>query len=164
MEMARSSQPPPENELEGWKQIADYLGRSPRGVQNWANQKGLPVHKLGGRVIAYRSELNEWRKAQVNLNSNEVGLVGSGSNGESGATLRPDSWGGKTATSPDFPPSDVGGQSVSLTGPRTPGPGRPSPVPSASSQSKALVISAVDGIGRVGSWRLVALSRRPAAQ
>lgn len=51
----------PESEhLRGWKAIADYLNKSTRTAQKWTETRGLPVHKLGGGVIAYKSELNDW--------------------------------------------------------------------------------------------------------
>jgi hypothetical protein len=51
---------PDEKPLEGWKNIARYLGRGDRTAQRWEH-KGLPVyrHELLG-VIAYRSELDLW--------------------------------------------------------------------------------------------------------
>jgi hypothetical protein len=54
---------PEEKPLEGWKDIAGYLGRSVRTVQRWEREKGLPVqrHEVLG-VIAYRSELDAWSK------------------------------------------------------------------------------------------------------
>ncbi|HXY51881.1 MAG TPA: tetratricopeptide repeat protein [Terriglobales bacterium] len=53
--------------LEGWKAIADYLGKTERTVQRWEKTKGLPVRRLRAdceeelpRVYAYRSELDAW--------------------------------------------------------------------------------------------------------
>jgi TolB-like protein/Tfp pilus assembly protein PilF len=53
--------------LEGWKAIADYLGKTERTVQRWEKTKGLPVRRLRTdseeelpRVYAYRSELDAW--------------------------------------------------------------------------------------------------------
>lgn len=52
--------------LDGWKDIADYLGKSVRTAQRWRQEFGLPVHRLGDRekegVYAYKSELDEWRR------------------------------------------------------------------------------------------------------
>src|SRR5580700_592040 len=51
---------PDEKPLEGWKDIAKYLGRGERTAQR-CEHKGLPVHRhdaLG--VIAYKSEINIW--------------------------------------------------------------------------------------------------------
>lgn len=57
-----------EERLESWKEIASYLGRSPRTVQRWERLEGLPVHRLQhdklGSVYAYRSELDEWWEAR----------------------------------------------------------------------------------------------------
>ncbi|MDO8835761.1 MAG: hypothetical protein Q7V01_09190 [Vicinamibacterales bacterium] len=52
--------------LDGWKAVADYLGKSVRTAQRWKNELGLPVHKPSGRegenVFAFRSELDAWRR------------------------------------------------------------------------------------------------------
>ena len=52
--------------LDGWKNIADYLGKSVRTAQRWRQEFGMPVHRLGGRegenVFAFRSELEAWRR------------------------------------------------------------------------------------------------------
>ena len=56
-----------DGELHGWKQIADYLDSSVRKAQDDEKKLGLPIRRaLGakGHVIAYRSELDEW-KARV---------------------------------------------------------------------------------------------------
>src|SRR5437867_9654696 len=36
----------PADRLDSWKEIAAYLRRSPRTVQRWERQEGLPVHRL----------------------------------------------------------------------------------------------------------------------
>jgi len=53
--------------LEGWKAIADYLGKTERTVQRWEKTKGLPVRRFRSdseeelpRVYAYRLELDAW--------------------------------------------------------------------------------------------------------
>ncbi len=50
--------------LNGWKEIAGYLGRGVRTVQRWESEIGLPVHRPHGKsksaVIAIPSELDEW--------------------------------------------------------------------------------------------------------
>lgn len=65
--MAETPEPNPDL-LDGWKSIADYLGKSVRTAQRWKAEFGLPVHRLGARegenVFAYRSELEAWRRAQ----------------------------------------------------------------------------------------------------
>lgn len=54
----------PQERLDSWKEIAAYLGRSPRTVQRWERTEGLPVHRLQhdklGSVYAHRSELDDW--------------------------------------------------------------------------------------------------------
>lgn len=52
-----------EARLASWKEIADYLGRSPRTVQRWLAGYNLPVHRMGGSsgpIFAYKDELDRW--------------------------------------------------------------------------------------------------------
>lgn len=53
--------------LNGWKEIAGYLGRGVRTVQRWHNATGLPVHRPIGHkrssVVAMSEELDAWLKA-----------------------------------------------------------------------------------------------------
>lgn len=49
--------------LDSWKSIAEYLKRSPRTVQRWHADLGLPVHHFGGgkgAVFSYTDELDAW--------------------------------------------------------------------------------------------------------
>ena len=50
--------------LDGWKAIAEYLGRDARTLQRWRDERGLPIHRVpgtkGGTVFAYPSELDAW--------------------------------------------------------------------------------------------------------
>jgi len=58
--------------LQGWKQIADYLGVSVRTTQLWEEERGLPVRRLPGgrsRVWADTEELEVWRR---NADNSEV--------------------------------------------------------------------------------------------
>src|SRR5215472_8933393 len=73
---AGGAKPLPEGLLDGWKQIAEYLGRTERTVQRWEKNKGLPIRRLQAdspeeqpRVFAYKSELDLWWKEhQTKLN------------------------------------------------------------------------------------------------
>lgn len=47
-------------DLEGWKEISDFCGRSTRTVRRWAAVHGMPVKRLFGRVVANREMLREW--------------------------------------------------------------------------------------------------------
>lgn len=55
-----------ETTLRGWKEIAVFLGASPRSAQRWERELGMPVHRLrittGSVVTAYPSELDSWRR------------------------------------------------------------------------------------------------------
>lgn len=50
--------------LNSWKEIAAYLGRSPRTVQRWEREEGLPIHRHSHAhshsVYAYQSDLDRW--------------------------------------------------------------------------------------------------------
>jgi TolB-like protein/Tfp pilus assembly protein PilF len=77
---AESPQPRPDLDeprsglLEGWKAIADYLGKTERTVQRWEKSRGLPVRRLRAespeeqpRVYGYRAELDTWWNHQTGL-------------------------------------------------------------------------------------------------
>lgn len=53
--------------LDGWKEIAEYLGKSVRTAQRWEAEFSLPVRRLGGRegegTYAFRKEIDDWRHA-----------------------------------------------------------------------------------------------------
>ncbi|MCX6558902.1 MAG: FG-GAP-like repeat-containing protein, partial [Candidatus Aminicenantes bacterium] len=50
--------------LVSWKEIAAYLGCDVRTCLRWEKERGLPVHRPGGkpgpRVMAWKKELDEW--------------------------------------------------------------------------------------------------------
>lgn len=50
--------------LDSWKGIAEYLGRNVRTVTRWADERGLPVHRIPGgtrgRVFAFPDEIDAW--------------------------------------------------------------------------------------------------------
>jgi hypothetical protein len=66
MEQTRSS--PDLERLEGWKAIADYLGKTVSTVQRWEASLGLPIHRLNkahrATPYAITSELDAWREAR----------------------------------------------------------------------------------------------------
>jgi hypothetical protein len=53
--------------LNGWKEIADYLGKGVRTVQRYERQLGLPIRRPAGKpmgsVIATKAELSAWISA-----------------------------------------------------------------------------------------------------
>ncbi len=55
--------------LESWKLIAAYLDRSERTVRRWESTEGLPVHRheheKAGTVVAFSTELDEWRSQRM---------------------------------------------------------------------------------------------------
>jgi len=61
--------------LDGWKDIASYLGKAERTVKRWERDRGLPVHRVPGgarsSVYARPAELEEW------LKSSQDSIVGS---------------------------------------------------------------------------------------
>ena len=55
----------PEGDLNTWKEIAAYLGVSPRTAQLWEKSLGLPGKRypgVRGRVVASAAELKEWKQ------------------------------------------------------------------------------------------------------
>ena len=67
--MASAPRPDTPETLNGWKDIAGYLGKSVRSVQRWERELGLPVHRIntpdGGQIVfANRVEIDEWKRAQ----------------------------------------------------------------------------------------------------
>jgi hypothetical protein len=58
--------------LDGWKAIADYLGKDTSTATRWARKRGMPVHRppggKGATVYAYPSELDDWLKHSSNSN------------------------------------------------------------------------------------------------
>ncbi len=59
---------PGHDRLNGWKEIAAFLGKGVRTAQRWERQYGLPVHRLGHEggeiVFAFKSEVDQWSLAQ----------------------------------------------------------------------------------------------------
>ena len=58
----------PEQRLDSWKAIAEYLKRDVATVRRWEKSSGLPVRRLPGvgrgrSVFAYVSEIDAWLKA-----------------------------------------------------------------------------------------------------
>lgn len=57
---------PPDVQLNGWKGIAAYLGKSVRAAQRWERELGLPVRRIktptGQIVYADKRDIAEWRR------------------------------------------------------------------------------------------------------
>jgi hypothetical protein len=62
--------------LDGWKAIAEYLGRDARTLQRWRDERGLPIHRVpgakGGTVFAYPSELEAWLRQAPQVKDGET--------------------------------------------------------------------------------------------
>ncbi len=50
--------------LDGWKEIAEYVGKSVRTVQRWEKEEGFPVRRVMSKksVFAYVDEIDNWLK------------------------------------------------------------------------------------------------------
>lgn len=63
-----SSDRPPGDRLDSWKEIAAYLKRDVTTVQRWEKREGMPVHRhvhdRGGSVFAVTGELDAWAKSR----------------------------------------------------------------------------------------------------
>jgi TolB-like protein len=59
-----TSERPPDDWLDSWKEIAAYLGRDVTTVQRWEKREGMPVHRhvhdKRGSVYALGPELDAW--------------------------------------------------------------------------------------------------------
>lgn len=66
-----TDQIPVPTQLNGWKDIAAFFGKSPRTVQRWEAKLHLPVHRLkseGGDIVyAFAHELEAWRAERTRL-------------------------------------------------------------------------------------------------
>lgn len=71
--------------LNGWKEIANYLGKGVRTVQRYERESRLPVHRPAARlrssVVVSRRELDEWisrgaTSAKLKAPTNSEPLVG----------------------------------------------------------------------------------------
>ena len=55
--------------FESWKEIAEYLHRTPKTCQRWEHELGLPIHRLDGSpkasVFAYKEEIDRWLKEKL---------------------------------------------------------------------------------------------------
>ena len=60
--------------LNGWKEIATFLGKSVRTVQRWEREFGLPVHRLGANggeiVFAWKGEISHWMRTAAQARAN----------------------------------------------------------------------------------------------
>ena len=58
-----------DDKLDGWKEIAAYLGKSPKTAQRWEETRGLPVHRppgeSGASVYAFREEIDAWQRGRL---------------------------------------------------------------------------------------------------
>jgi tetratricopeptide (TPR) repeat protein len=64
--------------LDSWKSIAEYLRRSPRTVQRWHAEFGLPIHRFGGAkgpVFTYSDELDAWLSGSAAEPGEEKGAI-----------------------------------------------------------------------------------------
>jgi CheY-like chemotaxis protein len=82
-----------EQHLNGWKEIASYLGRGVRTVQRWEADLGLPVRRPRGKdrsaVIALASELDRWLvKAPSRVFDDQIDDNGEGDNPTAALPMR----------------------------------------------------------------------------
>lgn len=67
---------PVPDRLNGWKEIAAFIGKAVRTVQRWEKEYGLPVRRLGGDsgeiVFADRRELEDWIEKNSRLTDTPV--------------------------------------------------------------------------------------------
>jgi len=87
------------SQLNGWKEIAAYLGRSVRTVQRWEKDFGLPVRRFGASkpesVFALPHEIDAWLLTLQGLNAR------SGSSADAESPVRADARASERAASAD---------------------------------------------------------------
>src|SRR5579863_547769 len=63
-----SSDIPPDDRLDSWKEIAAFLNRDVTTAQRWEKREGMPVHRhvhdKRGSVYAVGSELDAWLQSR----------------------------------------------------------------------------------------------------
>ena len=60
--------------LDGWKEIADYLGRNVRTCQRWERELKFPVYRIKqdsthSKVFSYTTEIDEWFSLAIKNNN-----------------------------------------------------------------------------------------------
>ena len=76
----QSSDTPPSERLDSWKEIATHFDRDVTTVQRWEKREGMPVHRhlhdRAGSIYAFTAELDEWARSRnvrvMQENSNDV--------------------------------------------------------------------------------------------
>ena len=68
--------------IDGWKAIANYLGRDRSTVMRWAVERAMPVHRIPGgqrgSVFALSEELDSWLAASSDNSTSAAGAVADG--------------------------------------------------------------------------------------
>lgn len=91
----------PSGRLNGWKDIAAFLGKSVRTVQRWEKELGLPVHRIhtsrGEIIHALPNEIESWLARTENLRKSfpepdgrEDGLTGEAPGHPAPSASKPD--------------------------------------------------------------------------
>ena len=65
------------DQLNSWKEVAQYLGCSIRTVQRWEAERGLPVRRIPGQrgaVFALRAEIDQWKTGSVVETTPQLGV------------------------------------------------------------------------------------------
>jgi Tol biopolymer transport system component len=64
----QSSDTPPSERLDSWKEIAAHFNRDVTTVQRWEKREGMPVHRhlhdRAGSIYAFTAELDEWARSR----------------------------------------------------------------------------------------------------
>jgi Tol biopolymer transport system component len=65
----QSSDTPPAERLDSWKEIATHFDRDVTTVQRWEKREGMPVHRhlhdRAGSIYAFTAELDEWARSRA---------------------------------------------------------------------------------------------------
>lgn len=79
--------------LNGWKEIAGFLGKSVRTAQRWERELGLPTHRIktpdGQIIFSKRSEIDVWRSS---MDQRRLGLLEASADTAAPARARKVAW------------------------------------------------------------------------
>ena len=113
---APGATPDAQDHLNGWKEIASFLGKGVRTVQRWEREYRLPVHRIGrqgGEIIwASRRELDEWMRTQgPRVPANDADRDATPSGNGAGSVAVHDSSSAAPSASRQAPPASPAGRS-----------------------------------------------------
>ena len=59
----------------GMSELASMTGVSERTLRRWARERGMPTHRVGGRVLVVVADFLAWLRAHRELRDDEVDAI-----------------------------------------------------------------------------------------